>query len=334
MTVYFFYGDEDYNIEAEISKMKKKLNPDFISMSWHILDNPNYTDLISALRTPPMMFGDMLYVINIEKYFKDSKKEDSNNVENEKSGCKLSDAELADVEDALNNNPNGLDIIFVVKLPRNEKKKLDSRRKLYKLLTKFNTKEFPTLKTYKYEDIAGWIKQKAKEKEISVENDAVKLLFEQLGNDLRQLNTELEKLKLLAYPNNTITKKMVSDLSISNQDLFNLTDFIMKNRKDEALLEFRRLIDKKYPLEILAALQTMLRKWILIKLKYKTSQTQELVKLTYLQDFQIKDIFIKLKNINASDLVKLRNNLTEAEYNIKSGNATDITKEIEFALIR
>ena len=28
MAVYFFYGDEDYNIELELSKMSSKLNPE------------------------------------------------------------------------------------------------------------------------------------------------------------------------------------------------------------------------------------------------------------------------------------------------------------------
>ena len=50
MAVYFFYGDEDYNIELELSDMSSKLNPDFKSMSYQVLDNPPYPDLITALR--------------------------------------------------------------------------------------------------------------------------------------------------------------------------------------------------------------------------------------------------------------------------------------------
>ena len=57
MAVYFFHGDEDYNIELELEKMVSKLNPDFKSMNFQVLDNPVYSTLITALRTPPMMFG-------------------------------------------------------------------------------------------------------------------------------------------------------------------------------------------------------------------------------------------------------------------------------------
>ena len=58
-----------YNIELEIEEMKSKLNQDFISMNFQVLDNPEYSELIVALRTPPMMFGDMLLVIDSSKYF-------------------------------------------------------------------------------------------------------------------------------------------------------------------------------------------------------------------------------------------------------------------------
>ena len=198
MAVYFFHGDEDYNIELELEKMTSKLNPDFKSMNFQVLDNPIYSTLANVLRSTPMMFGNMLIVINCEDYFLSNKNF-------------FDDSELADIEDALKNNPETLDIVFVVRLPRDENKKLDSRRKLYKILSKFNSKEFPTFKTYKTTEIAGWIKNHAKSKDISLKDDAVMMLIEQIGNNLREFNTELDKLKLIAYPEKTVTKKMVED---------------------------------------------------------------------------------------------------------------------------
>lgn len=321
MAVYFFYGDEDFNIELELERMKSKLNPDFLSMSYQTLDNPEYAELITALRTPPMMFGDMLIVINSEKYFAGNKNY-------------FEDGELDDVEDALKNNPESLNIVFVVKLPRDENKKLDSRRKLYKILSKHNPKEFATFKTYKTAEIAAWIKQHAKKKDITLKDDAVELLIEQLGNNLRQFDGELDKLKLMAYPEKTVTRRMVEDISISNQDLFNITEMLMTNRKDRALLEFKKLTDKKHPLEILAAVQTMLRKWIILKTKSKSCSPAELSKLTGQHEFVVKQSLAKLKNTSASDLVNLKQNLYEVECRIKSAEALDIVSEVECALIR
>ncbi len=321
MAVYFFYGDEDFNIDLEIEAMRSKLNPDFLSMSFQTFDNPEYSELITALRTPPMMFGDMLIVINSEKYFAGNKNY-------------FEDSELDDIEDALKNNPESLNIVFVVKLPRDEGKKLDSRRKLYKILSKHNAKNFEAFKTYKTAEIAAWIKQRGKKKELSLKDDAVELLIEQIGNNLRQFDGELDKLKLIAYPEKTVTRKMVEDISISNQDLFNITEMIMTNHKDRALLEFKKLTDKKHPLEILAAIQTMLRKWIILKTKSASCSPAELSKLTGQHEFVVKQSLTKLKNTSASELVQLKQNLYEVECRIKSAEALDIISEVECALIR
>ena len=321
MAVYFYYGDEDFNIELEIEALKLKLNKDFLAMSFQYLDNPDYSDLITVLRTPPMMFGDMLVVINSDKYFLSQKNF-------------FEDSELDDIEDALNHNPETLNVVFVVKLPRDEGKKLDSRKKLYKILNKFNVKEFQTFKAYKIAEISAWIKNHAKKhKDLVISDDAIVVLIEQIGNNLRDFDSELDKLKLLAYPEKTITKKMVEEIVISNQDLFNITELIMKNQKDKALLEFQKLTDKKHPLEILAAIQTMLRKWIILKTQ-NGSSALELSKLTGMHEFVVKQTLVKLKNSKLSDLVALKQNLFSAECKIKSAESLDMISEVEIALIR
>lgn len=321
MTVYFFYGDEDFLIDSELDAMRSKLNPDFISMSYKIFDNPEYSELIGILRTPPMMFGDSLYIINAERYFSSQKNY-------------FDDSELEDIEDALKNNPESLNVVFVVKLPRDEGKKLDTRRKLYKILSKFNMEEFPAYKTYKTAEISDWIRRRAKKKNLILKDDAINLLIEQLGNNLRLLDTELDKLKLIAYPEQTVTKKMVEEIAVSNQDLFNITDLIMQNKKDAAILEFKKLTDKKHPLEILSAIQTMLRKWIIIKMKSEVLPPSELAKLAGMHEFVVKQTIQKLKNSHISSLVKLKQNLYEAECRIKSGESLDINSEVELAIIR
>lgn len=321
MAIYFFYGEEDFNIDLEIGSMKSKLNQDFLALSFQAVDNPDYAELINLLRTPPMMFENMLIVINADKYFSSQKNF-------------FEDNELDDIENALSNNPELLDVVFVVKLPRDEGKKLDSRRKLYKILSKFNTKEFAPYKTYKTAEIAQWIKNHAKKNiGLTINDDAITLMIEQIGNNLRQFDIELNKLKLLAYPENIITLKMVEEIVISNQDLFNITEFIIKNQKDKALLKFKKLIDKKHPLEILAALQTMLRKWIILKTS-STSSTLELSKLTGMHEFVVKQTLAKLKQTKASDLINLKQNLFNVECKLKTADSLDIVSEVEIALIR
>ena len=118
MAVYFFYGEEDFNIVSEILKLKSSLDKNYLDMSYRVYYNPNFLDLISAIRTQPMMFGKMLIVIKCYNYFF--------KVENKE--IKFDDKELEEISSALDNNNSNVDIVFVVELPRDEGKKLDSRR--------------------------------------------------------------------------------------------------------------------------------------------------------------------------------------------------------------
>ena len=327
MAVYFFYGEEDFNIDAELEKLRSGLNPDFLSMSYKVLDNPLYPDMITALRSSPMMFGSSLTVIDIKNYFfKDNDEGESD--------YSLSDSALDDIEDALKNNQEGTDICFVVRIPRDSDKKIDSRRKLFKILSKFNAKEFQPFKSYKVADISNWIKNRAKEKKLKILDDAVSLLIEQIGTNLRDFDSELEKLKLVAYPENMITKKMVIDNCISNEDLFNITNYLMNGEKGKAVAEFKQLLNKKYPLEILSALQTMIRKWIIVKTK-SSAPIQEIMNITGIRyDFMIQNMKRDLKNVSVKYLVDLKENLHDVEYRIKSGQVLDMESEVELALIR
>src|SRR5574344_1133350 len=298
MAIYFFYGDEDYLIEKELEKYKSKLDKNFSSMNYKVYDNPNYADMIAILRTQPMMFGKLMVVINSDKIFSQT----------------YEDKQIKEITSSLEGNQESLDIFFVVNLPRNEGKKLDARKKLFKILSKYNAQEYPTIKTYKTAELSNFI--------------------EHIGNNLRQFSIELEKIALLAYPETKIKSDIIKEICSSNQDLFNFTDLIMKGKKHEALLELNKLLDKKHPLEILATTQTMLRKWILIKLKHKSMSTLELSRLVGQNEYVVKLTIPKLKNVALKDLVHLKESLTNAEYKIKSGESLDIELEVENAIIR
>ena len=318
MAVYFFYGEEDFNIEQEIGKLKKGLDKNFLEMSFKTYDNPKFPDLISILRSQPMMFGKMLIVINCLDYFSKT----------------FEDKEIKEIESALENNNENLDIVFVAQLPRNEGKKLDSRKKFFKLLKKYNSLECPLIPTYKTAELESWIIKQGKAKGIKLDKNALTAIISQIGNNLRQIDGELDKLKLFAYPADTVTADMMREICISNEDLFAFSDFLMENEKDRALLEYRKLLDTRYPLEILSTLQTMLRRWIILKAKSQSATPMELSRMTGMHEYVVKLTLQKLKKNNLKDLVKLKENLTDAEYRIKSGLALDVEKEVENALFR
>lgn len=315
MAVYFFYGEEDFNIEQEIEKLKKGLDKNFLEMSFKTYDNPKFPDLISILRTQPMMFGKMLVVINCLDYFSKT----------------FDDKEIKQIAEVLEENNDNLDIVFVAQLKRDEGKKLDSRKKFFKTLSKYNAQEFAVIPTYKTAELEGWIIKQAKAKKLKMDTGAATAMISQIGNNLRQLDTELDKLQLMAYPQNVITPDMVKEICISNEDLFAFSDYLLEGKKDLALREYRKLLEKKYCMEIVSTLQTMLRRWIILKAKSSECTPMELSRLTGQHEYVVKLTLQKLKKTNLKDLVKLKQNITEAEFKIKSGQAPNAEAEVENA---
>ena len=315
MAVYFFYGEEDFNIEQEIEKLKKGLDKNFLEMSFKTYDNPKFPDLISILRTQPMMFGKMLVVINCLDYFSKT----------------FDDKEIKQIAEVLEENNDNLDIVFVAQLKRDEGKKLDSRKKFFKTLSKYNAQEFAVIPTYKTAELEGWIIKQAKAKKLKMDTGAATAMISQIGNNLRQLDTELDKLQLMAYPQNVVTPDMVKEICISNEDLFAFSDYLLEGKKDLALREYRKLLEKKYCMEIVSTLQTMLRRWIILKAKSSECTPMELSRLTGQHEYVVKLTLQKLKKTNLKDLVNLKQNITEAEFKIKSGQAPNAEAEVENA---
>ena len=84
----------------------------------------------------------------------------------------------------------------------------------------------------------------------------------------------------------------------------------------------------------MSAIQTMLRKWIIIKTTSTSLSTVEIAKLTGQHEFVVKQTLAKLKTTKILDLVNLKQNVYEVECKIKSAEALDIISEVEVALIR
>lgn len=313
--IYFFYGDEDFNIDLEVEKLKKELDPNFLEMSYKTYDHPKFPDLMAILRSQPMMFGKMIIVIECLKYFSDG----------------FEDKEIKQITEALEDNNESLDIIFTAKIPRDEGKKLDTRRKFFKLLTKYNAKEFPTIPTYKQE-LNTWISKQAKGCGLNLTSDAVQALISMIGNNLRQLDSEIQKLAISLLPKDTANENDVKEICTNNEDLFALSDALMQMQYDTALLEYKKLLDKDHPIKILATLQTMVRKWVTLKANSKAGSF-ELLKLTGMNEYVIKLTLQKMKNTTLRQLVTLKENLTTCEYRIKSGQALDVEREVADAFL-
>ena len=324
--IYFFYGDEEFNISAEIKKLKGMLDKNFIEMSYKEFNNPKYPELIAAVSSQPMMFGKMLIVIDCIKYFKNKSDEDGG----------FDDGQLKQLEQALENHNQNLDIVFRAYSEPDSKKKtsVDKRKKIFKILSKYNTQEFKQIPSYKTEELESWIKQQAKKHDLKINQDAVSALLLQVGSNLRMLDSELEKLKIFSN-DKPATKDMVKEICVNNEDLFAFIDYLATGEISKAMAEYQKLLMTKHPLAVLSVLHTMLHDKIQIKANASRYTADEISQMINMHPYRVKLEIQKMKNIPLKSLVKLKQNLTEAEFKIKSG-LSDMSpeREVEYALLR
>lgn len=321
MAVFLFHGQEEYFIDKEIKKLKGELlDSSFISMAYKFFDNPPFTTLLECVQSAPLMFGNTLSVIYVEKYLVGNK-------------LSFDDKQVECLDAALSAISPSVNIIFVCKIPRDEKKKPDSRKKIYKTLSKYSqVREFAQFRTYD-KQLPVEIQKMAKEKDITISSDAITFLIEQIGVNLTLINSEFEKLKTAIHPKKIVDVEAIKKYCTSSEDVFILADLIIQGNKNEILKQYNLLIDKRYPLEIFAALQGNIQKFIYIKNYEKSMSAADIGAKIKLHEFLVKETQKKLRKTSLDKLIKIRENLVNVEYKIKTGQVVSAETALEVVLL-
>lgn len=316
MPLYFFWGEEDYLIEKEVKALKNKvLGDNFDALNFRVLDNPDFMTFDEALRSSPMFFGNIFYVIKCDKYFLESK-----------SKIKIDDKQTAMLCESLEHVADGVCVVLLCQTPRGEKKKPDSRKKIYKTVAKVaQIKEFPAYRAYEDYKIAPIIKNLAKEKDVTISNDVISLLIQYCGASIRNLDMQLEKLKISCYPKKEITSELVKEACFAGDDIFLLPDLILKKDFTSALEQITKMLEKSHYLEILAFLQTSFTNLLKTKIFSKSLSSFDISRKTGQNEFVVKKNIEKLRNVNLDELLRIKLNLTDAEYLLKSGQIEPIS---------
>ena len=115
-------------------------------------------------------------------------------------------------------------------------KKFDKRSKVYKLLKKTAVLfESNSVKEWR---LGKWIKDYLKDKKYTIEDKALALISEFIGNDLSKISNELEKLFILVPEGVQINVKHIEDnIGISKDyNVFELTNAVMVKDSKKALI--------------------------------------------------------------------------------------------------
>jgi len=324
LPIHFLWGDEDYLIEKATNKIKKEiLGDDVNELNYRAVDNPNFSAFSELIRTNAMMFGDIVIQIKCQKYFLETKSKE-----------KLDDKQVAELVNGLNNVSDRVHLILICPTPRGEKKKPDSRKKLYKELIKLTTpQEFQSYRSYEEYKLIPIIKKMADELGLKIGQQESSLLIQTVGSSLRDISVQLEKLKLYAHPQNSITEQMIKDVVSSNSDIFSLVDLILAKKWADVMQLINEILQKEHFLPSLAFLQTTITNLLKTKLYAGSMSTFDLAIKLNQNEFVLKKNIEKLARVNLEDLINLKINLSNAEYNLKTGTIKDPMTAYEIAFL-
>lgn len=313
MPVYLFWGDEDFTLEKEINKIKndvlKKDGGEISPLNYRCLDNPDFKTLIDAMRSQPMMFGDIVYKIRAEKYFLEAGKK-----------AKLDDKQNDEFVNTLSVVSERVHIILICQIDRDDRKKPDSRKKIFKAIQKTGVvKEFPAFKAYEEYKILPVLKTMVKEAGLKATDGVLSLIIQNTGPSLRDLSNALEKIKLIIHPEKTVTEEVVKQIGGEGRNIFLITDLILQGEYSRALYEISNLLMKSHYLEILAFLQSSLSKLLVTKVYSTKLNSFDIARKTGQNEFVVKKTLEKLKRVSLKELIRIKQRITEAEFEIKTG---------------
>jgi DNA polymerase-3 subunit delta len=310
MPAYLYWGEEEFNLENAVKELRSKvIDPNFAAMSHKKLDEPEVRDLIEAVQTLPMMFGNLLVEVNATTLFMRGNKKASS-----------SDELMQKLFDVLENLNDRVHLLFVCQIPRESGKKVDGTLKLTKLLNKIGkVEEFPVFKFYEDAKIIDWITKQASAKGLKISRDSAAILLANAGTDLRKLDTELEKIAVMIHPKTQVSAKDLEEMVSTSENIFLLLELWIKGDKISAIKEMYKLFERNNPLKVLATVQTMTRRWLKIKVLSRNNNSFDIAKQVNSPKFVVEKDLEKLRNISEQSLILLRERAVHAEYKIKSG---------------
>lgn len=260
MPIYFYWGTDDFAIAQAVNALRQKV----LDVAWESFNydkiSPEQADAVTQALNQAMTLpfgggGRFIWLVDTSL------------------GQKCSEEQLSELERSLPVLPDTSTLLLT------SRNKPDSRLKVTKLFQKYaQVKEFSPIPTWKTDQILKNVRQVAQEFGVQLTTPAIELLTEAVGNDTRQLYSELEKLQLYRQSDQqTLDENDVAAIvTTTTQNVFKLAATIRQGQTAEALEMVAELIRQNEPaLRIVASLVSQFRTWVWIKLMLESGERDE-----------------------------------------------------------
>ncbi len=324
---YFFFGEESYFADLFVRELSSLLAPgdapDF-RVDRYYLDETGWGEIIDTARTMPFLFFPWrVIVVRAPERKPDADKS------GEKEAKLVSESEAKLLKRYFADPPSRT--VLVIILP-GRLRKGNAEVRVLSSLPGIVAKDAKSLKDG---DVAKWMDGKARSLGKALAPDAACRLFEVVGNDLRRLDNELEKLAVFTDEEKVISAKAVDEATawVGDFDRYALDNALEEGDLRKCLLALDGLFKAgEKPEQILSRLSGFARNVLAAKvwLAEKTRDRKEIFKEfypqiseTYRELYQRKfaAFYSIVDGLSKAEVGRLLGILSEADARIKSTDA-------------
>ncbi|NJL01804.1 MAG: DNA polymerase III subunit delta [Spirulinaceae cyanobacterium RM2_2_10] len=258
MPVYWFWGEDDFSMEQATRRLQQEvLSPDWRAFNYEQIAGDReqaLTDALNQALTPPFGSGGRLVWLS------------EPNLTN-------TPAVIAELERTLHVLPTQTVLLLT------SRKKPDGRSKAVKLLQKYGrSREFALLPPWETDEIFRRVQDAARDLDVALTVAAAELIAAAVGNDTRQLWSELTKLQLFAQDQEQPLEaaQVAALVTTHNQTSLQLAATIRDGDTSTALQLVTDLLNRnEAALAITASLINQFRTWLLLKLALESGEKDE-----------------------------------------------------------
>ena len=324
MPIYFYWGEDEFTLQKAVMSLRDRiLDSQWSSFNYSQLapEQPNAViEALDQVMTPPFGSGSrLIWLVNTTI-------------------CQhCGEDVLTELKRTLPVVPDTSVLLLTCR------SKPDGRLKSTQLLQNYASfEEFSLISPWETKQLLQQVQKAAASVGVKLTQRSVELVVESVGNDTRQLYSEMEKLLLYARDNRQpLDVDVVAELVRgNNQNSLQLAAAIRSGDVSKALLLVAQLIDRNEPgLKIVATLIGQFRTWLWVKLMMNDGERSDRAIALAAEVSNPKRIYFlqqEVKQLSLGQLVSTLPLLLELEVSLKQGReqmSTLQTKVIELCQI-
>ncbi len=309
--VYLFYGEEAFLKRTYKKQVKQAIIGDEDSMNYNYFEGKDAADvnsIIAIADTMPFFADRRLVIVENSGFFKGAASEEL---------CKY----IAEM-------PDTVVFLFV-------EDEVDKRGKLYKAVLAAGS--VIEMGRQSENALIDWTVRKLFSEGRNITRPDLELLLERTGNDMDNINNEINKLVAYTYGRDVITREDIETLCIDqiNGKIFEMIDAVSEKKQKKALALYSDLLQlKEPPLRILFMLARQFGKLVQVKeLLEKNASKAQIAERAKVQPFVAGKYMAQAGKFTKKALSEALSECAKTEEAIKTGSINE-TLGVELLLVK